>query len=245
MLQPKDVVIHLLLYGDFPGLHERVLSSIERHARGMAVRVWCNQVCESTALKLAKLKDDPRWLVYLSAENKPKYKVMRQLFEAFKRPEGERSEAKWAVWFDDDSFIDRPDWFLGMAEYLEHNPTAIYIGKSFYVHHLPGQQEFIRVSEWYKNVPWEQCPTKKAGVTAPGITFTTGGYWWLKTDAIRQLDWPDERLSHNGGDTLLGEAIRQQGWPFHKFHQGVTVNAAARRGIHEAPAGCTNPKERR
>jgi len=245
MLQPRDVIIHLLLYGDFPGLHERVLRSIEVHARGIPVRVWCNQVCEATALRLAKLKEDPRWLVYLSAENKPKYKVMRHLFEAFKRPEGERSEAKWAVWFDDDSFIDRPDWFMGMSEYLEANPTAVYIGKSFYVHHLPGQPEFIKASAWYRGVPWEQCPTRKAGVMAPGVTFATGGYWWLKADVIRQLDWPDARLSHNGGDTLLGEAIRQHGLPFHRFNKGVAVNAAARRGVHEAPAGCLNPKERR
>jgi hypothetical protein len=89
------------------------------------------------------------------------------------------------------------------------------------------------------------CPTKKPGVKAPGITFATGGYWWLRTDVIRQLDWPDERLSHNGGDTLLGEAIRQQGWPFHKNNYGVKVNAAPRRGLHEAPAGSSNPNERR
>lgn len=245
MLQPKDVVIHLLLYGDFPALHKRVLDSIVHFAPDIPVRVWCNQICESTALLLAKLKKDSRWLIYLSAENKPKYRVMSKLFEAFKRPEGERSEAKWAVWFDDDSYIEAANWWSHMVNYLDSNPNALYIGKSFYVHHLAGQDEFIRASKWYNGLSWEMCPTKKAGVSAPGVTFATGSYWWLKTDVIRQLDWPDERLSHNGGDTLLGEAIRQQGWPFHKYSFGVKVNAAPRRGLHEAPAGCINPKERR
>ncbi len=245
MLERKDVAIHLLLYGDFPQLHRRVLGSIHDNAKGIRVRAWCNQVCESTAMILATLKQDPRWLVYFTAENWPKYKVMHQLFENYKRPEGERDTVKWVVWMDDDSYIDNPEWFPRMAQYIEDHPEAVYIGKSWYVHHLSGQQEFIAASKWFKGVPWEQCPTKKPGVTQPGVSFAQGSYWWLQTDVLRQLDWPDERLNHNGGDTLLGEAIRQQGMPFHKCDFGVKLNAAPRRGFHEAPAGSTNPNARR
>ena len=80
-------------------------------------------------------------------------------------------------------------------------------------------------------------PTRRRGVTKPGVSFMTGGYVWLRTDIMRQLDWPDERLNHNGGDTLLGEAIRQQGLPRHHFDYGVAVNKAKRRGLSERPAG--------
>jgi hypothetical protein len=54
---------------------------------------------------------------------------------------------------------------------------------------------------------------------------------------MKQLDWPDPRLNHNGGDTLLGEAIRQQQLPRHAFHYGVKINKYKRRGFREKPAG--------
>lgn len=245
MIGTEDVVIHLLMYGDFPHLHKRVLDSLQTFAKGIRVKVWCNQVCDSTLLRLSKLKEDTRWLVYFSSENKPKYQVMRQLFDHFKRPVGERDEAKWVVWLDDDSFIRDHDWFERTTKFIEDNPEAAYIGQCWYVHYLSGQQEFVKDSKWYKGVDVEMCPTKKPGVKKPGISFAQGGYWWLKADVLRLLDWPDARLNHNGGDTLLGEAVRQQQLPFHKFHYGVQVNAAKRRGFHEAPAGCTDVKARR
>jgi len=245
MIGTEDVVIHLLLYGDYPDLHKRVLMSLHQFAKGIRIRVWCNQICEATALLLAKLKEDSRWLVYFSNENKPKYKVMRQLFEHFKRSEGERDEAQWVVWMDDDSYISAHDWFERTVKYIEDHPEAVYIGQPWYLHHLTGQEEFIKQADWYKGVKWELCPTKRPDVRKPGITFAQGGYWWLKADVVRLLDWPDKRLNHNGGDTLLGEAIWQQRLPFHKFSYGVQVNAHARRGFNESPAGCTDPNARR
>ena len=120
-----------------------------------------------------------------------------------------------------------------------------YVGQPWFVHNLPGQLEFIQQASWYKGLPPQMCPTKKKGVMRPGIWFAQGAYWLLRTDVLRLLHWPDPRLKHNGGDTLLGEAVRQQGLPFHRRHYGVVINNAPRRGYHEAPAGVRDKSVRR
>ena len=42
--------------------------------------------------------------------------------------------------------------------------------------------------------------------------FVVGGCWWIRTCAVRELDWPDPRLVKGSDDVYLGEAIRQRGW---------------------------------
>lgn len=246
-LKREEVAIHCLLYGKYHHLHERLLKSLHQHAQGCPVRIWCNQVCPDTVARLIELrhKSSNNWTIQLSDINVPKYHVMRQMFQAFKTEEADRNPALWALWFDDDSWIHMPDWWSYMSRYIDARPHVTYIGKSYYVHHLPGQDKFFEQAPWFKNVPWEQCPTKNPTIKKPGITFAQGGYWWLKTDWIRVLDWPDPRLSHNGGDTLLGEALRQQGVTITNCCYGVNTNDAPRRGLNEVPAGCVNPNERR
>lgn len=232
--------IYGLLYGNDHKLHKRFIGSLLKHVpHGTYIRLWCNTVCSATLQYLAQEQDkrmsklipDRSLMFFVSDDNVPKYKAMRIMFEKTWPP-----ESKWVVWFDDDSYIDRDDWWNRTVEYIKTHPSACYIGQPWYVHHLAGQWEFIEKAEWFKGMKPEQCPTKK-GKKKPGITFAQGAYWWLRTDVLKSLDWPDPRLNHNGGDTLLGEAIRQQGLPFHKFHYGVQINKAKRRGFHEKPAG--------
>lgn len=161
-------------------------------------------------------------------ENIPKYVRMRYTFQRLLN-----ENVDWLVWFDDDSWIEKADWLPKTLAYLEakKHENVCYVGQPWYVHHLPGQWEFIQQSSWYRGKPPEIIKDK------PGVNFAQGAYWWLRADVARQLAWPDIRLSHNGGDTLLGEAVRQQGLPFHKFYYGVRVNDAPRRGVSETPAG--------
>lgn len=217
--------VHVLMYGDYFDLHERITKSLRPIT--WPVRVWCNTVCKRTEDMLRESK----WDVTFSKENVPKYKVMAKLF-AEDLPE-------WVVWFDDDAYVTASDWQKKLSAFVDGTPNAAYIGQKWFVHHLPGQREFIEAASWYRGVPWEMCPTRTPGVKRPGITFAQGSFWALRTDLLRELKWPDPRLSHNGGDTLLGEAVRQSGHAMHQFHYGVKLNDAKRRGISDKPAGST------
>jgi len=234
--------VYGLLYGDDHKLHRRFLDSLFKHTPyvNINIRLWCNTVCEATKRYLAaeRKKHISQMLpgetldFHLSDVNTPKYKAMELMFHELWVPQSE-----WVVWFDDDSYIDKPDWCIKTVAHIKANPKACYIGQPWFVHHLPGQWDFIKKADWYQGLPPEQCPTRTKGVTKPGITFAQGAYWWLHTGLLNKLNWPDPRLNHNGGDTLLGEAIRQQGLPLTKFNYGVQINKYKRRGLHEKPAG--------
>ncbi len=229
------ICVVALLYGDHTELHRRLLDSFRHIPAATRIIIIGNALVQASE-KLAVDFRDARNAIGLHvqtelyAENKPKYARMRSTFQHL-----HQFRYDWLVWFDDDSWIEKPDWYDRMAGYIRavKQENVCYIGQPWYVHHLPGQAEFIQQSKWYCGKPPEMIRGK------PGITFAQGAYWWLRGDIAEKLDWPDARLSHNGGDTLLGEAIRQQGLPFHKFHYGVRINDAPRRGVSERPAGST------
>ena len=236
----KFVTIYCLLYGDFHDLHKRLLSSLlKRVPRDVAdVRIWCNTVCPATLNWLAQhAPDDWDWI--RCGTNVPKYKVMRKLFHERAVP-----KTPWILWLDDDTHIVADTWWEETVAHIEAKQAEniCYVGQPWYVHYLDGQEEFIKAAKWYKGVPLELHFTRNPQVRKPGIGFATGSYVWLRTDVMQQLDWPDPRLVHNGGDTLLGEAIRQQGLPRHSFHFGVKVNDGRRRGLSEVPAGSTSKR---
>ena len=234
--------IYVLCYGDYVALHERALDSLNRAlpaGEDVNVVVWCNQLSPRAKKAIDHMvghfAGGSSWHLYPSTENTPKYQAMRELWwhaHEYFRPQGQ-----WTLWLDDDTYITEKDWWKKTKLFLQHDPSVCYVGQKWYVHHQPGQWDFIKAAPWFKGKSPELLPTKKRGVTKPGIWFMTGGYVWLRTDVMRGLDWPDVRLNHNGGDTLLGEAIRQQGLPRHHFDYGVAVNKAKRRGLSERPAG--------
>lgn len=236
--QKVFATIYVLLYGDYYDLHERLLDSLYKavahtvREEPLRFRFWGNQIGRRTEKLFAR---DYRGVVsgYPRDENVPKYRAMKEMFDDDERA----GSSEWTIWFDDDSYINRGDWWRKTVAHVKAHPRICYMGQPWFVHHFPGQWQFIEKAKWYKGLPTEQCPTRTKGKTKPGITFAQGAYWWLRTDVRKQIDWPDPRLNHNGGDTLLGEAIRQQGLPLEKFHYGVDINKAKRRGFREKPAG--------
>jgi hypothetical protein len=223
------VAIYVLLYGRHAALHRRVMESL-RPQQPARVTVWCNQVCEETREYLSAQPHR----VHYSEENVPKYRAMRQMFaEGIAEP--------WVVWFDDDAHVVLPDWLSTMRRLIAEaeSQNVCYMGKQEWAPMLAGQWEFIRSASWFRG----REPYRLNGEA--GFKFAQGSYWWLRTDVLRMLDWPDVRLNHNGGDTMLGEAVRQAGLPLHACRYGVEVNDAPRRGYSEAPAGCADVRVRR
>lgn len=225
------IKVFALFFGDHYALHDRLASGFE-NTRGFGssaeLCVWLNDVSHRCSGRIKECLMRTGGTIAYEGKNVPKYKAMRAMFEPLKKSD---DPTNWVVWFDDDTRIDKPDWIDVTKKYIADTIVSVYIGEKWFIHWNPGQWEFIQQATWFKNRP---CELIKG---CPGVNFAQGAYWWLRVPELRILDWPDPRLSHNGGDTMLGEAVYQQGWPFHKFSYGIKPNDAKRRGFSEKPAG--------
>ena len=228
--------VFALLYGDHHALHKRLLDSFDMAGvRDLPACLWLNTVCDQTRQRLKAAP--PNWRVFDSPENIGKYKAMRTMFEAVEADK----DWNWVVWFDDDSYIETPQWLPRTLELIGHNLASAnagdrricYVGKCYLYKYTPGLWRAVKEAKWYKGVP----PALHRG-KQPIVNFATGAYFWLKRETRDLIDWPDPRLNHDGGDTLLAEAVRQQGLPFHKrCVVGVSINKAGRRGYREPRLG--------
>jgi hypothetical protein len=223
--------LFMLVYGDYPGMHKQAIAPLLLlDPAKVSVRLWLNAVCLETFDWL--LQHAPKhWIIYISSQNPPKYPVMRKLFTDPANP----IVTPWVTWFDDDTNIACSDWLTTVEAFIKMDKTVTYFGIRYWKEHLPGVASWIQGAKWYTNRPFFRAGKK--GKRRQGIYFMRGSYWWLKTSVLRELDWPDTRLRHNGGDTALAEAIWQAQLPQHTYAYGIAPELAPRRGRSESPAG--------
>lgn len=229
------VTICVLLFGDHHNLHRRCLASIVNTTppSRMDLRVATNQVCLDTKNYLNSL---PISHVYDNTKVRRKYSAMREMFHDKKRP----IETEWVIWFDDDSYARKQNWLirLGQAICEVNDPTVTMLGVKM-LHPLKSHRRDPR--QWFRNASWWQNKhfCTRQGKEAPNgntIHFIVGGFWALRTSAIRDCDIPDSRLSHNGGDIVIGEQLHQNGYKIKLFNQGkelIHTSASPRRGFSE------------
>jgi GT2 family glycosyltransferase len=136
---------------------------------------------------------------------------------------------KWVIWFDDDSHLTRGDWLQRLALKIEREPEIAQWGRGYALwRHDSTIDAFIKSASWYRGLPLMRGPDLD-GREAARFHFATGGFWAMKSEVIRRLDWPDPRIIHANEDFLLGEALRQNGYRLGEFHYGMMVNDAPRR----------------
>ncbi len=237
----KRVTICVLTYGEYPELARRALSSIFKHCRREEydLVVGANEPCAATERLLRESKamgHIDRLIV--SAVNLNKNPMMRRMFR------GITTEFIW--WLDDDSHLtDRRALARRLAAADAASPQVAMWGSVGFSDstriftHLKRPLEFVRTAKWYRGLPppaWR--PGGKGEFDFMGHNagdgrwfFVPGGDFFIRTSAVRKLDWPDRRLVKNGEDVFLGEAVRQQGWELGEIHPlGVKVGDAPRRG---------------
>src|SRR5262249_24927576 len=153
-----------------------------------------------------------------SSENLYKWPVVRLLFHDVPLA------TEYAVWFDDDSFVEEGWWQVLCPLFDRH---VDYIGQAWGIDYLRGQGARFRAQPWYRGVPFESRGGR------PGVNFMTGGFLAVRAERLRQANYPDterawkgDTLRHHGGDALLGEIARQLGWAqaAHDTHVRVNVD---------------------
>jgi tetratricopeptide (TPR) repeat protein len=248
---PPRATVCILTFGDYLPYFRRCLASVLRHtpAGRIELRLGFNAAPASLAYARGELpaeggaaEDVPlaggvrresyvsrggmTVRLWVSPANLYKWPMVRLMFHDVPLT------TDYAVWFDDDSFVEE-GWWETLCPLFDRGVD--YIGQPWWVNHLPGQEDMLRAQSWYRGVPFEARDGR------PGVWFMTGGFLALRSERLREANFPDterawkgDTLKHHGGDTLLGEIARQLGWTrsAHDTHVKVNVDLEGR---HPAP----------
>jgi GT2 family glycosyltransferase len=227
------LTICVLAYGPHVTLAERFLGSLYTYTepRLFCLRAGLNEAGPSTQglfqdyaarFKNITLLTEPR--------NVFKYPMMRRLF--YESP----LSTAWTIWCDDDTHFTRPDWLQRLGLKIECSPQVSMWGKPYVLWRRDKSiLDWIKAATWSRGLPCSRGKDRD-GHAAARFSFVTGGFWAIRADVLRDLDWPDRRLVHTTGDFLLGEALRQNNLTLGRFDYGVKINDAPRRNNVAVPA---------
>lgn len=201
-----------IFYGDYPKLASRLLDSLTVSGNVADFRFGLNSVSQATkdlvqVWALQKMHKTP---VYVYEEstgaNVGKYPLMRTMLKDAYSP------AAQIMWFDDDSYVDVSAGLAWWDAVAIASKSKTQLGALHYIIQRNKQHEVIVQQPWY---------TKKIVNSRHRFYFATGGWWVVKTDFLLKWDYPFLALHHNGGDSILGELIRQQGGSLQHYGQGI------------------------
>ena len=197
-------------YGDYPALAEKLLNSLKITAHVQDIRLGLNAVSKQVHdyVESWAVQQMPAYPIYLYEDkyggNLGKYPLMRQMFK-------DRKLADKVMWFDDDSFLAAVsvDWWDTV---LALSQKYTQVGALHSILQKRRQYEVIMKQPWF---------TGKSVNVHHRYKFSTGGWWVADAEFLTKWDYPFVALHHNGGDSILGELIRQQGGSLGEFPQGT------------------------
>lgn len=223
------ITIFSLLYdenGKYLYLHDRLLKQLYDNTpyEAFTLRLGLNSCTDKTRKLIDAYKERFNNIeaVYDNKEqNIPKDQVVRKMYHDKDNPVNTR----WVLWIDDDCLFTANDWLQTLSNKItEVNEKEVcgVFGLRYKQAITQATINWMRQAKWYKGKP----------IKSPAI-FPTGGFQVILYDIIKALDWPDNRLSHNGGDVAFGVALEQNGYKFNEFKYGFDVHNTPRRGLSE------------
>lgn len=231
----------VLFYGgaQYHNLHMRCLNSIVATCppNRIDLRIGSNELCAETAGMLDRLVD--HGIVrkhYRHVDNWLKYPVMREMFWDDELP----IETNYLLWFDDDSIADRnQQWLSLLAHAVVANPAAGLFGADMTFRLSPAQQAYFKGRPWYRGKPF-RLKSKQPAPNGDNTLFVAGGFFCLKTEAMRAAGIPDPDITHNGGDYTIGEQLYQAGYDvvgWNRQKQFIHTSSVPRRGASQPHFG--------
>ncbi len=236
------LTVFVLCYGNYPDLARRCIDNILRTtpAGRIQLRILLNDCCKETIDYVRTLPYVGK--VYLSEQNILKYPLMRRAFHDSLFP----IQTKYLIWFDDDSYPCSPDWLNKLADQIViRHPAGDRLFGWQYLHDLKNftkgghrPDNWFKAATWYRGEPFLVDGHRKAP-NGSMISFVAGGFWALHTDTMRQAQIPDARLTHHGGDIVIGAQVAQAGYGICNFNIGkkfVFSSGHEPRGASMTPA---------
>ena len=211
------------IYGDYPQLAAKLLDSIAVNAHVADIRLGLNSVSSATSSfvhswAMSQMRAQPVF-IFEPADNANvgKYPLMRQMFRY-------GDIASKIMWFDDDSYVDPSagvDWWHSAHAVSKSN---IQVGAVHSIMQRGRQHEVIKQQLWYQG---------RVLNSRHRYRFVTGGWWIADSAFLLKWDYPFPALHHNGGDSILGELLRQQYITPGQFHNGMQCHceACSKKGI--------------
>lgn len=238
------ITICVLTYGDYGKLVMRCLDSIYSMTDPslFRLRMGMNEPSENAERMVNSFLADKTNvdLVIVKRPQVYKYPMMRQMFYDPSNP----IQTDWICWFDDDIYVENPNWILNAGRKIDENFKKTnniathghhMYGKKFYIHIRGNQEKWIQEAKWYGGRPLRVDNSKRPPMKK--IDFCAGAFWLLSREAAIACDWPDERVTHNGGDVMSGEAMYQKGYGIIQSYEGIKIARHPRRGFREALVG--------
>ena len=209
-----------LFYGDYPELAQRLLRSLADCPPPADVvvdfRIGLNAAGAATRQIVEEFLQGPwrsqRAYVFEPPRNVGKYPLMRRMY--YGKPLADR-----VMWFDDDSHLTTqdPTWW---SRAYEQAQACTVLGSLWRIDLRGRQAQGIAAQLWYAGQP----------VVPPHrFHFATGGWTVAESAFLQRWNYPFPELFHNGGDSILGELVRQQGGKLLSWHEGVEINVGGRR----------------
>lgn len=211
-----DVCVCVLFYGAEDKhfkLAQRVLNDPMRclAKRNIEFRFGCNAVgADTTSFLQRQIAEHFHTAVlFHSAHNLMKYPMMRRMLHE------PPIRAPITLWFDHDSYIDpaeNPDSWL---DCVVKNVSGCNLLGSVQKAKLSPEQ-----MAWAAKQPWFDPQRENTYLSYP-----IGGWWAIRTEFLRHLNWPSPDFQQKGGDVILGAAFKHRNIPFCHFRRGVRISA--------------------
>jgi GT2 family glycosyltransferase len=158
---------------------------------------------------------------------------MREMFWDQSKP----IETNYLVWFDDDTWIVKPQWIDDLCTTIVGNHpynfrmfgNIMYHDLAIYAKGGGRPDAWFRTAPWYKGRNFRAKSSQQETPNGSMIDFAVGWCWALSVEAMRTANMPDPRLGHNGGDITLGEQIHQAGFAIKQWNRGKSLVACPSR----------------
>lgn len=195
------ITICILTYGDYSHIFLPSLKAILDFAPNYQVIVGLNAVSKETKRGLKLLLTDNIKIIE-SKENIWKCSMMCKMIEQVNTP--------YFFWFDDDYYPLNGcfEYYLSSAQ---SSPAVLFGSKYFLRPNRDIKKSFLLASNEWADLHNHYLHLQK---TNERIYFITGGFWMMRTDICRELNWPPDIYGPICDDIILSQLLLRRGYCF-------------------------------
>lgn len=230
--EKKPYTMCICAYGDFPHLIGRCLDAMVHEPQFFQyvdLIIGGNMLSDASYREIQhRIPKDVAITVVRSHENLNKSGMRRIMLSHVETP--------YTISCDDDIIL-KPGWLRKLHNHLmKHAPYLDASGFTLITTHAAPK------TDKFRNMPYELYPVRKKWWRARKeekdgvIKFPGGGFHIMRTEFVRQNDFPDFSMLIDFDDILLGDLVTQAGGYYVSFptdlYEKIIIDLTPSRGDH-------------